>query len=48
MNTITVQALAKKAGLSTVDLLKKISEAGLPMSKDEDTLDTEQQKKVIC
>jgi translation initiation factor IF-2 len=47
MNSITVQSLARKAGLSTEDLLKKISEAGLPMSREDDTLDIEQQKKVI-
>ena len=47
MKSITVESLAKKAGLTTTDLLKKISEAGLSMSKEDDILNTEQQQKVI-
>lgn len=47
MSTITVEALALKAGLNTDDLLKKIAEAGLPMSNKGDTLDSEQQQQVL-
>ena len=47
MKSITVESLAKKAGLTTTDLLKKISEAGLCMSKEDDILNIEQQQKVI-
>ena len=47
MNAITVEALAKKAGIAVDDLLKKISEAGLPMSSKNDTLDLDQQQKVL-
>lgn len=48
MNEITVELLARKAGLSTEDLLKKISEAGLSMSSKGDTLDTAQQQRVLA
>ena len=47
MNAITVEILAKKAGIAVDDLLKKISEAGLPMSSKNDTLDLDQQQKVL-
>lgn len=47
MSTITVDMLAKKSGLTTQDLLKKISEAGLPMSQGDHTLSIEQQKQVL-
>ena len=47
MSSITVEILAKKSGLSTSDLLKKISEAGLPMSEGSHTLSPEQQKQVL-
>ena len=47
MSTITVDMLAKKSGLTTQDLLKKITEAGLPMSKGDHTLSIEQQKQVL-
>ena len=48
MTAITVEILAKKAGIAVDDLLKKISEAGLPMSSKDDTLDQEQQQKVLA